>query len=173
LDDTDQTQYEVEIKPKVYMQCEIDKANKEGFENKGNIKWYPISNKKVESSLKSNKKRKYVYMKLEREASNTIRHQLNACKRYILRTEKTTTNLRREDDKIKTNKHESDPRAGLFGKNKLVCCDNDDKWTNIGNEWYICHKLLYAMLDLAEAYYGESQVKVATLGIEPKDECRI
>ena len=171
LDDAHPIQYEIELKPKVHLHCDTD-PNKKIDEDKGNIKWYPICHEKINPKSTSAKPQKYVYFKLEREPTLSLLHFKNALLRYGFGIQKPGE-TRREDDKPKKIKHENhkkDPRGGSFG-GPTVCCAKDDIWINVNNEYYLCHKLLYKMLDLA----ANPTVKVesADFEIKPMDTCVI
>ena len=156
-------QYEVQLDPKVSMDCENDPGH---VEEKGNIKWYPVS------LYKPKKDGKYVYFKLEREPTDSIKHGWNATKRYVFKLKKPYKHIRREDSKTQTDDYKTDPRAGVFDKSHVVCCD--DEWKNINNEYYICHNLLYAMLDAAERRYIKSVVDIiGKVNIAPWDTCEV
>ena len=57
---------------------------------------------------------------------------------------------------------------GSFG-GKRVCSENNDIWININNEYYLCHKLLYKMLDLAT----NPTINVETLELETVNKCNL
>lgn len=167
LDDSDRTQYEIKLRPRVRVECDAEPGL---FEDKGNVKWFAVAANKVRGS--SRKHSRYVYFKLEREGTKNLRHAVNATKRYVLQVDKKFGNSRREDDKQRTNQHLTDPRAGVIRQTQ-VCCDADDTWDNHNNEYYVCHRLVYAMLDAAEEFVLAGRTQIDDVIVLPVNQCSL
>jgi hypothetical protein len=156
----DSKQYEIPIEPKLNIRCDVDAGISE---DKGNLKWYPVS-RAAAKQYGTGESARYVYFKLEREPTHSVRHALYAGNRYILGREKSFKNKRREDDKVKGSSHLDDP-WGACVDTKGVCCDNDDHWNNRVNEYFLCSRLAYEFLDMAVTRGP------AKLRIRPTDAC--
>jgi hypothetical protein len=165
-DDKHKIQREVLFDPKVISKCKYDTNSEE----KGNLKWYPVHLKTVHGESKYGRDtRRYVYFKYERDRTGSAAHMKHAMERYVLHKKKGYKQYRREDDDdIDLNElYKSDPFAATIDGHE-VCCDHEDHWVYQNNEYYLCHKLLYAMLEKANelAKRGGTEFKIA-----PIDKC--
>lgn len=154
--DEDPQQWEIELQPPVRAQCRVDGKN--AFEDKRNLKWYPVAPRKERPvTPPSGAWPRYLWFKLEREPTLSVAHTVNALARYGVGKKKTQfSNTRREDDEIQNDRHKRDPVSITFANGPRACCDRmGDGWRNLNNEYYLCHALVYAILDKAEALVNQ------------------
>lgn len=111
-------------------------------EYKGIIKWYPVDvSKRRGPSSRNGTPSAYVYFKLEGHPTKSVAHTVKAFKRYVLKREKDFSVTRREDDNYKTDMHIRDPKAASID-GETVCCEADDRWNHLNNEYFLCGKLV-------------------------------